>query len=127
MSYVAKAKKQCPVCLDIHESGEILIHKRLKDIPEEKTVTGLELCKEHEKLYNADYLALVVINTDSYQNSVAPEDADYTGQILHIKYEVFNNLMKTPVDIDTPMVYIDVEMYDSLLDKYQEVSQGELH
>ena len=123
-NYVAMEKNVCPVCgvTHTHNTG-ILIHRQLRDIPEDKTITGYGLCKEHDELLEKDYLAMIVIK-DPHEseklNKVKMEDADRTGEIAHIKYEAFNYFTNCALTKETPMVFIDEKAVNIIKQRYEE-------
>lgn len=97
MSHVALAKHLCLVCTTPFDSGEILLHKRLRDIPEEQTYTGWGLCPEHQQLKDDGYVALVAIIDPGVGTKVKPQDAVRTGSIVHVREAVWGNVFNVPV------------------------------
>jgi len=112
-SYVTIEKHVCPVCGITHDTGSILMDRRLKDRFESSTVTGIALCPEHLKLNKNGYVALVEINNPPVGVRVNPENADRTGRICHLKRTV----AKQVFDMDTEgyeFVYIDTGVMQKL-------------
>lgn len=99
MSYVAMAESICPVCGTKHtDSGELLIDKRLKDIPKDKRLTGYHLCKEHQDLADKGFIALVGVDPEKSQvggDTLKMENAHRTGNIAHLKREAFSGIFGT--------------------------------
>ena len=114
MSFAALGKKQCPVCGSVHDNGgEILLHKNLKNI--EDQVTGQHLCAEHEKLFNDGYICLVGVNQpDPTVTNMQQEDAERTGELLHIKLDAFNAIIDNPVPAGLPLVFVDPAVFQQL-------------
>lgn len=122
--FVAMATKQCPVCGAMHKyNTEILIHKKLRNIDEDKTFTGHGLCKEHSELFDKGYTAFVSIDlsksTVSDDNTIKAENAYRTGRIIHIRKEVFSQLFNIEVPENLPMQFIDDEAADMLEKMYE--------
>ena len=117
---IQMATKQCPVCGHIHKyNTEVLIHKRLGDIT--NTFTGKGLCEEHSKLHEDGYIALVVIVNSPTEGTeiLKQEDADRTGQIIHMKREAFRDICNTPLDEELPMVFINEDLAEILTKHFQ--------
>ena len=118
MSHVAMAKKICDVCGVVHEfNTEILIHKQLKDIDPDKTITGYGLCEEHQKLFDEGYIALVAANvlaSEVKNGIVKREDTQPTGELAHVRRTVFNKMFDTQVDDGLPLVYVEPEVIKML-------------
>ncbi len=101
------------MCGTKHESNEILIHKKLKDIPEDKRITGYELCPEHQKLHEDGYIALVVAKRYSTDGRTRMKlgEGDRTGEIVHMKRAVFSKLFDVDEEVASlEMIYIDEEV-----------------
>lgn len=120
MSFVAMGKKQCLICGEIHDHGaEILLHKQMKDI--EDQVTGNALCEEHDKLFKAGYICLVgAVPPDDVTQMMSPYDTERTGEIIHIKLEMFNRIMDNPAPADLPFVFVEDEIIKNLKDMMAE-------
>ena len=110
--YVALAEEVCPVCGHAHkDGGAILFHTRLQNIPEDKRVIGWNLCKEHMKLHEDGFLALVVCDKTKSVNKgehAHMEDAYRTGELIHVRRTVVPILFRDlkPEAIEQPMMFI---------------------
>ena len=115
----------CPVCGKSHSGKEIFIHKQLKPI-KEVPITGTSLCEEHQKLSDDGYIALVVIDLDKSTNvddtRLKPEDAYRTGDIMHMRREVYSRMFDNH-DEPHDMTYIDMELYTKLKTMYDKAEQ----
>lgn len=87
-SYVTIAQHNCPVCGVNHDTGELLLDKRLRKQFEHTTVTGHSLCPECRNKHNEGYLALVVIDERKSTAPFTPDTVYRLGQYAHIKYHV---------------------------------------
>lgn len=124
--FVKLEHKQCPVCRKIHNHNcGILIKKNLTNIkgngPNGEVITGRELCEEHDKLYKEGYVALVVIdngdNLTIEDNKIKDlNEVNYTGDIAHMKFEMFRKLFKDYADqeIIPPVSFIDEELFQMI-------------
>ena len=119
--YVQLEQKMCPVCgvIHTHDCG-ILIHKKLRSIPKDKTVTGYGLCEEHDALFNDGYVALIGVNNTGTASKLSMEHADRTGTIAHIRRSVFNDIFNSPIDDDLPLVFVDEQVITILNERMEE-------
>lgn len=93
-SYVSIEQAVCPVCGTVHDTGSILMDRRLKESMEHTTVTHWAMCPEHQKLKDEGYIALVGCNN---QDQPTLETADRTGHIAHIRSSVWEKVFNVPV------------------------------
>jgi len=117
--FVAMEQNICPVCGITHEYNTgVLLHKNLKTIPDDKRVTGYGLCEEHDKLFQDGYIALVVTDesksTVNDKGNMDMQDAHRTGALIHVRRELFNDLLKTELPETQEMVFIDEELAEKL-------------
>ena len=116
-SYVTMEQKLCPICGKNHDTGSILLDRRLKERFDMHTTTGYDLCKECSSL-NGEYLALVVC--DSKKSGISPEEttlkmenAYRTGEIIRIRRTMANQIFKSDLS-KMNMVFIDEEVAQKL-------------
>ena len=109
----------CPVCGKVHTDSKdtgILIHKGLREIPDEKTVTGYALCKEHQEQVDDGFIHLVEVDesksTLRENGNLNPEDAYRTGKLCAIKKEVALQIFDTKKLPE--MVFVDGEVIDKI-------------
>jgi len=94
-SYVSMEQKMCPVCGKEYESGGLLLDKQLRNKFESKTTTGYKLCPEHQKKWDEGFVAIVICDETKSGISggmIKAEDAFRTGEIIHMKKEVFKKM-----------------------------------
>lgn len=113
MSYVQMSKHQCPICGEIHESGDILLNTRLKDIPSDM-VSELSLCPAHQRLADEDYIGMVVVSNTESKVHLTPETAIRTGELVHLKRYQLEMVLQHPVR--EPFIYIDKSLYNKILE-----------
>lgn len=85
-SHVSMEQHQCPVCGETHNTGTILLHKKLKATLEQYTVTGQSFCPEHQKLKDEGYIALIEIDNKTR-----------TGSLAHVRATAWSNIFDQPV------------------------------
>lgn len=116
-SHVTLEQKVCVVCGKVHDSGALLLDKRLRPRFDRYTVTGYDLCPEHEKLHKEGYLALVVIDPSKSgvgaDGNIKLEEAHRTGTVVHMKREAFAGIFGGEAPAN-PMVFIDIELAEKL-------------
>jgi len=106
-SYVSIEQAVCPVCGITHDTGDILLHTRLRPVLESKTVTGWKLCPEHEKLHTDGYVALVECDTSKGGKTL--NTVWRTGQIAHVRRTVFSQIFSdTTLDPTLPLVFVEI-------------------
>lgn len=114
MSYVKIEEHICDICGTKHETGALLLDKRLKDIPE--GVSGISTCSDCESLHQEGYIALIGVDPDkstiSRSNTLNNRDAYRTGDILHIKQVVAEKLFDK--DVKEKFVFVEPEVITQL-------------
>jgi hypothetical protein len=114
-NFVALEKAVCPVCGTLHETGAVFLHRHLHNIPKADTVTRYALCPEHKRLEDEGYIALV--EAESRPATLA--DAVRTGNILHIKRDIWGGVFNTPCP-DGPMVFAEMGTVDKIQARIKE-------
>jgi hypothetical protein len=116
-NYVRMSKEVCVVCGNLYLGGDILIHKQLKEIKEEETITGLGLCPEHQKLKDDGFVAIVACDKDKSDVSdtgiITPAGVYRTGPVAHLKLHAFKALFDTDPP-DHMVVFGDAELLTQL-------------
>jgi len=112
-SHVSLEQKICPVCNKTHDSGAILLDRRLKDSMEHHTVTGLALCPDHKK---DGFICMIVVDESKSSGSgdtLKPEDAHRTGMVVHVKKEAAAKIFNTDMG-GSEFVYISQDAAEKL-------------
>ena len=107
-SYVSLEEKICSICGNKHDSGAILLDRRLKDSFEHKTLTGYDHCKDCQEKLDNQYVALVEVSNEPEGNIMKNEDAYRTGVLAWVKKHVCDKVFN--VKITTPMVFVQPEV-----------------
>lgn len=81
------AQHQCPICGVLHDTGEILLDRFLRQKMEDKTVTGMSFCPEHAKMRDEGYIALIECDPQGQR----------LGRIAHIRASVWPNIFDAEV------------------------------
>lgn len=114
-SHVSLGQSVCPVCGIVFDSGEVLLHKRLAQVLERKTVTGYALCPEHQGVIDSGMVILIVISNVPSGEGVRPmkiEEADRTGDLMYLRKEVAHNIGLDRVET---IGYIDRETHAMMM------------
>ena len=126
-SYVTLEQNVCVVCGQPFDTGQLLLDRRLRERFDRHTVTGWGLCPEHEKLYEDGYVALVGVDptkSGPHKEALKPEDAYRTGEVMHMRFSVFENVFSTAVvekeGRKLPMVFVDQAVIDQLKERMQD-------
>lgn len=105
----------CPIC-GKSDSSRLILSK-------EETLAALELqkrsdwalCKEHQKLFDEGFIALVEAEPRLMVDGIVKEtDARRTGKICHVRRSVAENLFGEAIDPRWPMVFCPPNVLESL-------------
>ncbi len=95
-SHVSMETAVCPACGKEHDTGTILLDRRLRQSLERKTCTHWALCPEHKQQVDDGFVLLVGIDPDKSKYAVGdnmlPQDVYRTGDIVAIKEHAFNHV-----------------------------------
>lgn len=83
-SHVSMEQAQCPVCLTIFDTGNILLDRRLKQGMEQRTVTHRALCEKCQKLKDDGFVALIELEREP-RNGEHPLEIPRTGNVAHVR------------------------------------------
>lgn len=111
-SYVSLEQQLCLVCGTSFDTGNLLLDRRLRASMAQHTTTGWGLCPEHQKLFAEGFVALVEFDPQrsgapSGSGRMKPEQAYRTGQLAHLKREVFARVFNVPVETGQPCVFVE--------------------
>ena len=95
-SHVSMGQNQCPVCLSLSDSGEVLLDRRLQDTLESKTVTGWGMCPKCQDLKNKGFTALVELQREPTRVENVLH-VPRTGNIAHVKNEAWGHIFNIPL------------------------------
>lgn len=112
-SYVSMAQHQCPICLKMHDTGEILLNKNLRATLERKTTTGHSPCPSCQGRLDNDFIALVETRDTNVGQSRAQFDTPRSGNFVFLKREAFARIFDVPVP-NPPMAFIEPGIIDKL-------------
>jgi len=100
-SYVTMEQHVCGICGVTFDSGAILLDKRMREKFERHTVTGYGTCPDCQAKLDEGYVALVGCDESKSKllnnGRMNPEGAHRTGDLIHIRESVWENIFNTPV------------------------------
>lgn len=117
-SYVSMERQVCPICGDEHDTGSILLDRRLRESMDRHTVTGMGLCDDCDRLDKDGYVALVAIDptrSTEVRGGMRLENAYRTGRVVHIRRQVFGDIFDCDAP-EGPMAFFDDNAMDQLLE-----------
>ena len=112
-SHVSTTQHQCPICLVMHDTGEILFHKRLAQALNHTTVTGHSPCPRCQDHLDNDYLALVETRDPNPGRSAIGMYVPRSGNFAFVKREVFPQFFNVPAP-ELPMVFVEPGVIDKI-------------
>jgi hypothetical protein len=118
-SYVSLEQHVCLVCGVAFETGNILFDTRMRASMTRHTTTGWGLCAEHQRLFDAGFVALVECDPQRSDlppgaATLKPEQAYRTGRQAHLKREVFAKVFDEPVAADQACVFVEPGVIERL-------------
>ena len=117
-SYVSMEQACCPVCGQLHDTGTIILDRRLRDSMEQHTVTHYALCPEHKELHESGYIAFIGVanNYHPQDNKRHVSDAPRTGEFIHMRRELAKQMIPNIPDdhLAKPLVFITQESIDQI-------------
>lgn len=112
-SHVSMAQHQCPICLVMHDTGEILIKKDLRPTLEWKTLTGHSPCPTCQGRLNDGFIALVETRDPNNGRNTIDIDVPRSGTFAFVHTEVFPQIFDVPTP-EVPMVFVEPGIIDKL-------------
>lgn len=130
-NYVRMGQHVCFVCGKKFPSGEILLHKNLRDIPADKTVTGVGICREDQQRIDDGFVIMIgadparsEIIEDEGKSTVKGKDAHRTGSVVYLQREVFAKMFSKCEIPDPPVVFCEQKVID-MLARWEAQAQAE--
>jgi hypothetical protein len=121
-SYVTLEQHRCIICGEDFDTGALLLDRRLREKFDTKTVTGMGMCPEHQKLYDDGYVALIEADNTPAGSTMRPEDANRTGMIAHVRASAWENIFDTPVPMKEGKLFSMVFVEKGMIAKLQETT-----
>jgi hypothetical protein len=118
----------CIVCGKTH-GGSVKRHRKLRDQFEMKTPGNWDMCDEHKKLHQEGYIALVEAIQPSHTlqedgEIIAGGDPHRTGKVIHVRYELAEQLFQTAIDRSLPMVFCLPDVATRMADMNSTAADG---
>lgn len=132
-SHVSLGQHVCPVCLETHDSGEVLLDTMLAETLNRYTTTGWGLCPIHKNEQDEGYDHLVVVKNDPDKKSTfSLVDADRTGDAISMSEDLFREWFGFIGELPNPkLLMIDVELFEAIktrmADIYEEHEEEIVH
>lgn len=108
-SHVTLFQKQCLICGENYDTGEIGIHKRLSQTLDRHTVVGNGVCPKDQAKLDEGYIALVGVDGDPNVR----RDAKRTGELVHVRASAWHNLFNVPIPPQR-VCFVEVAVIDKL-------------
>lgn len=118
MSYVAMEKAVCPLCGVVHDSGAILLHRQLRDIPDDLGPSTVQLCDECDANVEAGYIGLVEIVEPNVGETLKWDNAYRTGHIIFLRKEKAEEVFD--MEIKSPFIFAVEPMVRDMIAEYSE-------
>lgn len=118
-SHVSMAQHQCPICLVLHDTGEILLKRDLRPTLEDKTVTGHSPCPTCQARINEGYIALVETADPNPGRSTVGIEVKRSGGFAFIRREAFPRIFNVPTP-EVPMAFVEPGVMTLLMQLAQE-------
>ncbi len=112
----------CPVCAKEHATG-ILFNQRLRHTLDPKTVTGWEMCPEHQKMKDEGYIALVGIDHAKSDVGLTLGGVWRIGMFAHLRGHVWPQIFNVPPP-EKKLCFVDKDTLDLLAKIPQEGAAG---
>lgn len=123
-SYVAMEQHVCPVCGVVHDTGAILLDRRLRDSMDRHVTTGYSMCAKCEELKDDCFIALVEARPPKVKPGpdgvamVQPDEVERLGRIFHIHESAWRRFTDVPVP-EGYMAFVEPEVLDVLVAMYE--------
>lgn len=112
-SYVSMAQHQCPICLDMHLTGEILLKRNLHPTLDPKTVTGHSPCPSCRGHLDNGFIALIETRDVNPGRSTAQLNTPRTGNFAFLRREAFTRIFNVPVP-NQSVAFVEPGVIDKL-------------
>ena len=118
-SHVSLEQHLCLVCGLNFDTGGILFDRRLRQSMQRHTVTGWGMCREHRRLFEEGFVALIECDPERSgvpvdQDHMRPEQAWRTGRLAHLKRETLARVTHVTLAPDVPCVFVEPGVIEQL-------------
>lgn len=117
--YVAMEKHQCVVCAELYDTGNLLLDRRMMNIPKNKQITGNGLCPKDSALHDQGFVALIGVDparSHASDGRMTHDNASRTGMVMHMQSEAFEAIF---YPMDSPVAYVEQPVLDMLAERYK--------
>ncbi len=117
-SHVSMEQGLCPICGRTEDTGAILLHRRMKQVLDTKTVTGWTPCAEHKKMIDDGYVMLVAVDAEKSEKelngTIKIAGAWRMGPIVGLKKEAYENIFGEKAPKGWPMAFCEEAVVEHL-------------
>lgn len=118
-SHVSLEQHVCLVCGVAYDTGALLLDRRLRASMQRHTTTGVGLCAEHQRLFDAGFIALIECDPQrsgqpSGTGRLKLEHAYRTGRLAHLKRDVFAAVFNAEIASGQAAVFIEPGVIERL-------------
>lgn len=96
-SYVGMEQHQCPICLEIFDTGNVLLDKRMRASLEEHQLTGLSPCPECQARLDDSFVALIETASPAAGQKTTSIEEARSGNLAWLKKDIFIQVFNQPV------------------------------
>lgn len=120
-SFVSLENAACPVCCRKHQTGNLLLDRRLRPSMERDTCTHWAFCPECAKLRDDGYIALVAAD-EKKSNAMTVAEAWRIGTIMHVKAEAWRKIFNCPAP-KQGLAFVEPKVIEMLQSKMNPANQ----
>ena len=113
-SYVSLAQHQCPICLAMHDTSEILFKRDLRPTLDAKTTTGHSPCPTCQGRINEGFIALVETAEANPGRSTVGIEVKRSGSFAFLRKAIFPEIFNVPIPT-VPMVFVEPGVLEQLM------------
>ena len=113
-SHVSMAQHQCLICLEMHDTGEILLKQNLRPTLQPKTTTGHSPCPSYQDHLDHDFIALIETRDPNTGRSQIQLNIPRSGNFAFVQRQTFHEIFNIPA-LELPMVFVEPGVIDKIL------------
>ena len=99
-SYVTLEQAVCPACGKTHDTGALLLDRRLRNLFDMHTPTHFDPCPECKTKLEEGYILLVEVDPTKSEfqeeSKIKPQDAYRTGRMISMRRNIFEMIFVLP-------------------------------
>jgi hypothetical protein len=91
-SYVTMEQALCPVCGKAHDTGALLLDRRMRPTFDRTTVTGWALCADDKARIDDGFIPIIGVD----EAKSRPDSPYRTGKIAYLRREAWSGIFNVP-------------------------------